>query len=75
MTTIAAVGLAGFLTLGGSQGVESERLRLSSHLEDVQATDRGQDTDRRMPLAAVEEPQLTWPNQPDLDHGLDGFGF
>ncbi|MGD0255919.1 MAG: MobF family relaxase, partial [Acidimicrobiales bacterium] len=49
--TVAAIGMAGFLSPGESPGVESEREVLASHWEGVQATDRLQEDDRTIPTA------------------------
>jgi len=75
-TTVATVGSAGFLNPGASQDIDSERAWLSSHWEETRASDRRRDTGRRGPLVPVPEPELTWFDEPHLDHGLDdGFGI
>jgi hypothetical protein len=72
--TVAAIGMAGFLSPGGSPGVESEREVLASHWEGVQATDRLQENDRTISTAPV--PHATRNRDMDLDRSLDdGFGI
>ncbi len=72
--TVAAIGMAGFLSPGESPGVESEREVLASHWEGVQATDRLQEDDRTIPTAPVLH--ATRNRDMDLDRSLDdGFGI
>jgi conjugative relaxase-like TrwC/TraI family protein len=72
--TVAAVGMAGFLSPGESPGVESEREVLASHWEGIQATDRLREDERTIPTAPV--PHATRNRDMDLDRSLDdGFGI
>ncbi len=72
--TVAAIGMAGFLSLGESPGVEDEREVLASHWKGVQATDRLREDDRTVPTAPV--PHATRNRDMDLDRSLDdGFGI
>jgi conjugative relaxase-like TrwC/TraI family protein len=72
--TVAAVGMAGFLSPGGSPGVESEREVLASHWEGVEAIDRLQEDDRTIPTAPV--PHATRNRDMDLNRSLDdGFSI
>jgi conjugative relaxase-like TrwC/TraI family protein len=72
--TVAAIGMAGFLSPGESPGVESEREVLVSHWEGVQATDRLREDDRTVPTAPALH--ATRNRDMDLDRSLDdGFGI
>jgi len=72
--TVAAIGMAGFLSPGESPGVESEREVLASHWEGVQATDRLREDDRTIPTPPVQH--ATRNRDIDLDRSLDdGFGI
>ena len=72
--TVAAVGMAGFLSPGESPGVESEREVLASHWKGVQATDRLREDDRTVPTAPVLH--ATRNRDMGLDRSFDdGFGI
>jgi conjugative relaxase-like TrwC/TraI family protein len=72
--TVAAVGMAGFLSPGESPGVEDEREVLASHWKGVQATDRLREDDRTVPTVPVLH--ATRNRDMDLDRSLDdGFGI
>jgi hypothetical protein len=74
--TVAIVGEAGFLAPGETCGDRSERNWLATRWESIHAVARQRDDDRGAARAPTPSSELLWPDEPDLDRGVDdGFGL
>ena len=74
--TVAIVGDAGFLAPGETGRDRSERNSLATRWESIHAVARQRDDDRGAARAPTPSSELLWPDEPDLDRGVDdGFGL
>jgi conjugative relaxase-like TrwC/TraI family protein len=74
--TIAMVGTAGFFTAGDTREGGSERASLATRWESIHTANRQRDDNRSIAGASIPSPASLWPDEPDLDHGLDdGFSL
>ena len=74
--TVAIVGTAGFLTAGDTRAGGSERASLAARWENIHTANRERDDDLSIAGSPVLSLASPWPDEPDVDHGLDnGFGL
>jgi len=72
--TVAIVGTAGFLAAGDTRATGSERASLATRWENIHTANRERDDDLSIAGSPALSPASLWPDEPDVDHGLDG-GF